>query len=101
MRQEVHSLLAKGVIERVPPRELEVLQPPFSGDLERWGTLSDPGPETHHPSTSQAPIQDDDAKSDPDTDSSQGLVFIYRSERVILPYSDSTVPQTLSLLSRA
>ncbi len=74
----------------------QFLQPLLRGTQEEWGAPPNSGSQTHQQSALQTSVQDDNAETDPGTNSPRGLVCIRGFEGRVLSHSDSTASQTVS-----
>ncbi len=72
------------------------LQPLFRGTQEGWGAPSNSRSQTHKQCALQTSVQDDNAETDPGTNSLRGLVCVRGFEGHVLSHSDSTASQTVS-----
>ncbi len=72
----------------------QFLQPLFRGTQEGWGAPPNSKSQTHQQSALQTSVQDDNAETDPGTNSPRGLVCVRGFKGRVLSHSDSTASQT-------
>lgn len=96
---EIAVLLAKIVIDPVPPAKIEVfLQPLLHCTKGKWWVETNPRSMCSKSGHTLNPVQDIDAETDSDMRSPTGLVHSDRPKGRILPCLDSTSTQTVSLV---